>query len=278
MNKILATVLMLIGSVVMGGVESPSEFDKVFLSALRERDLTFRALSEERYEVETPSGVRDVYIGNIKRNFERDRDPGAVTRFLENILAVRSKESMGDWTEAKRHLFPLLESAEVVRGTGTVVQFKTESTRIALVFHVEGSGDLRFVRSSDLEHWGTSVETAWEAAFEQLNMRASRTEVTILDAGGLNLASISAEEPYKASLLLAPKLKSRIPPSLGWPLVAVAPARDFVYLLPKVDLKKATGLGAVVVREFKNSGYPISTEVWELSDSGLESIGEYPVK
>jgi hypothetical protein len=32
-----------------------------------------------------------------------------------------------------------------------------------------------------------------------------------------------------------------------------------------------------VVREFRESGYPVSTEVWVLSNDGARAVGAYPV-
>lgn len=278
MKRYILQTTVLIGLVSMSVAANASDFDRIFLSALTEKRLKFRALDEDRYEVDMPQGARSVYVGNVKRNFERDKDAAAIGRFVDRILAIQPQESLPNWAEAKRHLFPLLESSEVEVGKETITRSKSDRTKIMLAFHVEGSGEIRFVQSFDLERWGVSSAVAWQTAFDQLNERAMKTEVTLLDAGGVSLALISAEEPYKASLLLASNLRKRVPPSLGWPLVAVAPARDFVYLLSKAELQNAPGLGTVVVREFKQSGYPISTEVWELSDSGIEAIGEYPVK
>lgn len=169
-----------------------------------------------------------------------------------------------------------MEAANVEIDEKTVARSITSETRVVLAFHVEGSGQIRFVRSSDLKDWKVTAEDAWEVAFAELERRASRTEVEILPAGELVVASIFASEPYKASLLLARNLKERLPSSLGWPVIAVAPARDFVYLVRKTDFEKAGGLGAIVLREFNNSGYPISTEVWEISDTGMDAVGYYP--
>jgi hypothetical protein len=35
-------------------------------------------------------------------------------------------------------------------------------------------------------------------------------------------------------------------------------------------------MGSVVVNEYRNSGYPITTEVLRVSDAGIEAIGRYP--
>jgi hypothetical protein len=83
--------------------------------------------------------------------------------------------------------------------------------------------------------------------------------------------------PFKSSLILAPNLKEVTGPALGWPLLAVTPDRDFLYLWDSRHTDFAGRVGAVVVREFTESSYPISPEVFEITDDGIKAVGEFPV-
>jgi hypothetical protein len=53
------------------------------------------------------------------------------------------------------------------------------------------------------------------------------------------------------------------------------PCRDFVYLLSQKDQPLLGRMGQVVMREYQKSGYPISTEVFEITDQGIRAIGDY---
>ena len=64
---------------------------------------------------------------------------------------------------------------------------------------------------------------------------------------------------------------------LGTSLYAVAPVRDFVYIFSKKS-QLVNKVGKIVVEEYLNSPYPISTEVWDLSDNEIKAVGAYPVK
>jgi hypothetical protein len=70
-------------------------------------------------------------------------------------------------------------------------------------------------------------------------------------------------------------LKDVVEPVLGWPLFAVMPCRDFVYLLNQKDQALLGRMGQVVMREYQGSGYPISTEVFEITDQCIRAIGDY---
>ena len=47
---------------------------------------------------------------------------------------------------------------------------------------------------------------------------------------GVELGFIATWLPFKASLVLAPNLREIVGARLGWPLMAVVPDRDFLYL------------------------------------------------
>jgi len=77
-------------------------------------------------------------------------------------------------------------------------------------------------------------------------------------------------------VILAPSFREWVEPHLAWPVCVVVPCRDFIYVF-KEDQDLFGRLGGVVVREFKESGYPLTTEVLRISDEGIEAIGAYPV-
>ena len=55
----------------------------------------------------------------------------------------------------------------------------------------------------------------------------------------------------------------------------VVPCRDFIYVLQEKSAL-VNRIGSVVVREYKSSGYPLTTEVLRVSSDGIEAIGAFP--
>ena len=151
----------------------------------------------------------------------------------------------------------------------------SDESAILLSYYNKDSNQIRWLHESDLKERNISSDIAWEQAVSNLDKIMENTEITYTEIEGEKLGMIQADEPYKASLILSNTIKGKVVGDIGWPIYAVAPARDFVYLFSKGgDL--INKVGNVVVREYKNSGYPISTEVWELSDKKQEPIGAFP--
>jgi hypothetical protein len=106
-----------------------------------------------------------------------------------------------------------------------------------------------------------------------------QTDILFDDIEGRKLGQINvALTSLKGSLLFASGMKNKIERALGFPFYAVLPVRDFCYLFSENDLDFFTGrIGNIVVEEYKQSGYPITTEILKFSDKGVEGVGKYPV-
>jgi hypothetical protein len=87
---------------------------------------------------------------------------------------------------------------------------------------------------------------------------------------------IPVQSVFKASTIFSPNFKEFVKDDLGWPVLAVIPCRDFIYVLPEKDKALLNRMGGVVQNEYRKSGYPITTEVFKISDDGIEAIGKYP--
>lgn len=120
-----------------------------------------------------------------------------------------------------------------------------------------------------------SIDAASGRHAIDLERALSEATLETSDVDGVGLGFISTSLPFKAALLLAPNLKKVMEERLGWPLLAVAPDRDFVDQWAARHTEFAGRLGEIVVREHAAAPYPISTEIFELSDQGARAIGAF---
>lgn len=126
-----------------------------------------------------------------------------------------------------------------------------------------------------LQSLDLSDSEAEATAFRNLEREMSAATLETSNVDGVALGFISTVLPFKAALILAPNLKKHIAEKVGWPVLAVVPDRDFLYLWAARHSDFAGRVGEVVVREYAKAPYPISTEIFEISDLGVRAIGAF---
>lgn len=258
--------------------DTPPDLQTAFEAELASRNVEFKQLADGRYEL-NPYGeiTRTISIENLARRYGQSGDVDAVARFVDSVLSGLSAP-LPPWESASDSVFPMLESSDLELGPEAVARETSDETCTVLVYFDEAVGHIRFIEAKDLEDWGVSEEEAWAAAEDVLDRVMVDTAVGYLDAGELRLGTIEAFEPWKASLIRSRALRNKVESELGWPIYAVAPDRGFVYLLSRDNADELGRIGAVVVREYLEAPYPISTEVWEISDEGIKAIGAFPTE
>lgn len=139
-------------------------------------------------------------------------------------------------------------------------------------------GAATWVSEQMLSDWSVTEDDVLRRAGENLDKELQDVTLEFKDIDGMRLAFFSSRLPFKASLILAPNVRKTVEPVLGWPVLAVAPGRNFLYLWNARHGELTNRLGGAVVDEFKALPYPLSTEVFELTDHGLRVIGEFPTE
>ena len=127
-----------------------------------------------------------------------------------------------------------------------------------------------------LDDWKISLPQLEAAASHNLATALAGAKLAYEDIDGVRLGLVETDLAFKSALILAPNLREVASLVLGWPLHAVIPDRDFVYLWAAQHAHFARRLGGVVVREFTSAPYPLTTEVFEIGDGSIRAIGAFP--
>lgn len=245
--------------------------NEIFESELRRRGASFSRVDEGLYSVRVADTDYTVSTENVGRNFERDRDPGAVIRFVERVL---SPIRWPDWEWAKSLVFYSAERSDLDFGDALQDEV-TATVRRVLVLTDVREGTVTWLTPRALSDWKVSQADLRVAAARNLDalLAGKRLEVTFID--GMKLGMVPVESVFKASVIFAPGFKRFVSTELGWPVLAVVPCRDFVYVLAEKDSALLQRMGEVVGREYRGSGYPITTEVLRISDDGIRAVGHF---
>lgn len=154
----------------------------------------------------------------------------------------------------------------------------TAGTSSVLVWAPPDEEIIVWLRKKNLSEWLTEEVEATALAREGLDRLLAEVEVVpqIVDTQH-KVALLQTDSIFKASLLLAPGLRSKVEPVLGWPVCAVAPCRDFVMLFRDGDLDLIPKLAGIVAHEFEGDPHhSLTVEVLRVWDDGkIEALGSF---
>ena len=244
-----------------------------FEGELRRRGLSFGIDAESgRHSIEIGGGSMLVSLDNLQRDVASDGDVGCIVRFVDAIVA---SAGASEAVVSAEQLYWCLEPSDYEERADFRVAMSSCVDR-ALV-HLSSDGRLvTWVTPSMLGSLGLSAVAAGARAFSNLGRALSEASVEFQDIDGVQFGYLATSLPFKASLILAPNLREVVGAVLGWPLMAVLPDRDFLYLWAARHTDFVGRVGHVVVREYSQASYPISTEVYEIADQKIRAIGEFP--
>jgi len=246
----------------------------LFERELARRGLPFRRdLDSGRYIFNARGLELFVSLDNVAREYRRDADPERITRFVDTVLAAEVDHAT--WRQSQCSIFYCLEPSDHVERSDLRTAVSDRVDRVPVLF--QGStGRITWVSEAMLRDWQVSKEDLSTAILSNLASVLAETRIEHSDIDGVRLGHFASSLPFKSALMLAPNLRQRVEQLIGWPLYAVAPARDFLYVWAAEHADFAGRVGGVVVDEFTKSPYPISTEVFEISDGGIKAIGAFP--
>ena len=248
----------------------------VQLVELFEAELARRGL---RYSAAPPPGRCVVWVdgtrlvvslGNLARQLTgAEDDAQRVSWFTDQVIASAQRASL-----TTDGLYWFLEPGGCQDGADYREPVSPRLDRVLV--HADAAGALiRWMAPHALTEMGLSADAASQHAWSNLDTALARAkQVSYPAPGGATLLSFATALPSKASLLLAPSLRTAVEGAVGWPVLAVAPDRDFVYVWNAGYRDLIGRLGGVVTREHARAPYPLSAEVLEIGDS-IRAIGSY---
>jgi hypothetical protein len=245
----------------------------IFEDELSRRGIAFAKDDDLTYRVQLDGGEVTASLGNVWRNAERDEDPDVIKRFVDKLLD-NFCSTLPTWVEASDLLLWAAEPADQDFGD-TIKAVVTDEVSRVLTLTDAAQTKITWVTRATCREWGVTIDEAVAAAFLNQDRLLHGLELELAQAHGNALGMVPLDSPYKASVIFARSFKHLVESALGWPVLVVLPCRDFIYVVAD-NSPLLNQMGSVVAEEFRNSGYPITTEVLRVSDDGIEAIGHFP--
>jgi hypothetical protein len=245
----------------------------MFEQELERRGVPFRLDDgSQRYVVRHQGLDLFVSLDNLIRKYVRDPDDAHVSGFVDIVLS--SAVSPPSWKQARTQVLICLEPSDYAEPP----PFRRPlSKRVdcVLVRVDDAKGTVVWITPEMLENWRIERDEAEAAALSNLASALAGASIEHRDVNGVRLGYAATTLPFKTALVLAPNLKEVVSPILGWPLHAVMPDRDFLYLWDARHTTFLHRVGSVVVKEFAAAPYPLTTEVFEIGEDGIVGIGAF---
>ncbi len=273
----VAMAMLLLAGPPSGSRERPASEMKsateIFESELTKRGVAFSRKNVANLYVVDVRGVQTtVSLENISRTYARDGDPRVVASFVDQVF---KHQGLPGWEKARSLVYWSAEPADHDFGTTIRKRVSDKVSQVLVVTDLE-EGKVTWLTPELVSEWQVSEKVIRDAASENLSrlLDGKRPQVEAID--GMKLGMVPVPSVFKASVVFAPRFKAFVAADIGWPVLVVIPCRDFIYVLAEKDRALLNRMGGVVQREYRESGYPITTEVLRVSDQGIEAIGAFP--
>ena len=220
------------------------------------------------------SNTLKISLDNVRRNFERDSDETHITDLVSTILSY--SEALLDWLIAKNDIYISLFPNDYDFPDSLHKMITKEFSK---VYVYSGNDKLTWITPTDLQKWKITENELDKQASLNTQLMLNKTKLSFDTIENRKIGFLEAEhEALKSALLFAPNIKEKMLKDFGFPFYAVIPVRDFCYIFSEKDFDFfSKQLGTTVVKEYKESGYPITTEILKFSDKGVDAVGKYPI-
>jgi hypothetical protein len=250
-------------------------FEK-FKAELEKNNLTIDYVDSESFiHIDVDGTDLKISLENVRLNYERDSDESHITDLIEAILSY--SPHIPDWENAKDHVYIELFPDDF-DFEGFIYEKITDD--FCKVYVISENERLSWISKDDLKKWNVTEQDLVKQANLNADTLLEKTKISFDLIEDRKLGMIEVERTLlKAALLFASKMKGKLEIDFGFPFYAVIPVRDFCYIFSEKDFDFfASRIGKVVVEEYLNSGYPVTTEVLKFSESGVTAVGKYPTE
>jgi len=189
----------------------------------------------------------------------------ATTLLLACTPVLASQEKGGSSAMLLGGSFERMPVQRFLPGARRTILFPARIGREGEITPLQGDSGLsddswdRFLKESR-EHAGLMLAT-----IEPRMIRDAR--------GVIQMAVISRDDPMTASCILAPGFLQRFTAIFGPELIVAIPARNKIYIFPKLANRLPDVSGAIT-EDYLIAPMPVSTELFEISKKGIRAVGD----
>lgn len=238
---IRALALIIVMTVTGCSPSEPESAKEIFEKRLRDRGVAFEIVEHGLYVIKLEGNSITANLSSVSKDYVRDGDPESIRRFADQVMEGIN-EPTPDWESVQPYLRFQLEPDDSVDGFAGILHSRVADGLVKVFVYTPKDGSkIAWISEDTVRDWNVTPDQVFSVAEKNMRKIASEAKIEVEDGNGITLGMISTEEtPFKASLILADNFRDLIEAKLGFPVYAVAPCRDFVFIIPHAN-KDALG-------------------------------------
>ncbi len=257
---------------------TPTQARELFEVALRARGVTVVQV-DGGYEIHRDGGVLIANIENLVRQYVVTGDVGLIESFVDQLVGGGDGAASGSieaptWDEVRYRIYWSLEARDVEIGDALAATVSRDVRKV-LVWTDPNESHYTFITPAQIEAWGVDAEAVMARAQDNQASLLDGKSIEVSELEERKVGMIPIATGLKASAILAGNFKAFVGDAIAWPVYVVVPCRDFALIFAQRDQELIDKVGPVVLREFQDSGYPITAEIFAIDDAGIKAIGKF---
>jgi hypothetical protein len=253
----------------MGGAASKTgDARSLFLEDLRARGITVqREMADGRFVLAMNGFTLTPSLDNVQREFNQTHDPEVVHRFVRSLADSWPPDLT--WMQAKANLLYIVEPASM--DVGDSIQAPVAGRVIKVLQHYDPKrGELRMIGPDNLKRWNMSRQLVDSLAEHNMAKLIGGKNLRISEGGPVHFAMLdSPDAPSQASLFSSDYFRKVMKSTLGLPVFVALPDRGTLLIFPASSRSQITHLRKDLLNAYKTNSHPITTEIFEVSNSGI---------
>ncbi len=214
-----------------------------------------------------------VSLDELRYDFERDAYPQLVVRFVAAL--TEPAQALPDWSHVRSNLFLSVESAPE-EPDDRICRPVTKLLSLTVVHAVAEERILTSITRKHVNSWKVSEDEVVQAGRRNLSGLVEEIPLEVRRIGSLTTAVFATRSYFKPALMFSPSFKDKVEAELGWPVLALLPCREDVFLVRDnfldKECKETERFLHFVIQEFLESRHSLTPEVLRISDEGIESL------
>jgi uncharacterized protein YtpQ (UPF0354 family) len=242
------------------------------LTILRQKYPQLRAKrGKEDSLIEIEDGAIDLTNLHGKvRQLPADQQQAATIDYVDRLLERVGKADdakRASWVEMSKLLRPRLVAPEIRRIAPTML-LQAFATGALTAYVLDHGRQVEYLQRDMLNPWGVDSQRVHEAAVANLEALSQDVEIELHEArDGGRFTAITTDDSYDAARLVLPRFRARLLGTLGEPIFAGVPNRDFLVAW-SADASFAA-FADRVAKDFGEQPYPITDTIFRVDRQGV---------